>query len=61
MFQAGISMFDVSGTNTAVYAGSTTRDYDTIVMKDPEADTTYSSTGLSPAMLSNRISWFYDL
>lgn len=58
---AGLPLSKVAGSRTAVYVGSSAHDYDMILTKDPEVDIKYASTGLSPAMLSGRISWFYDL
>jgi aspyridone synthetase, hybrid polyketide synthase / nonribosomal peptide synthetase len=38
-----------------------TGDYSKIQFRDPEMLPTYSATGTSPSILSNRISYFFDL
>ena len=54
-------MLKVLGSNTSVHIGCFTREYDSIISKDPEVDLKYIATGTGTAMLSNRLSWFYDL
>jgi acyl transferase domain-containing protein len=49
------------GSNTSVYVGSLSQEYSSLSIHDEEASATYQATGLSKAMLSNRLSWFYDL
>lgn len=49
------------GSNTSVHIGCFTREYDSIVGRDPEIDLKYIATGTGTAMLSNRLSWFFDL
>ncbi|KAI0446147.1 putative polyketide synthase [Xylaria telfairii] len=58
---AGVSMDDVSGTNTGVYVGNFTTDYQTMQMRDPDYLHRYSATGLGTAILSNRISHVFNL
>lgn len=58
---AGLSLEDIRGTNTAVYVGSFTHDYEVMNLKDPELPNKYRMSGTSAAMLANRISWFFDL
>ncbi|KAI1179866.1 putative polyketide synthase [Nemania sp. FL0916] len=58
---AGISLDKISGSNTAVFTGSFTADYTLLNAKDPERVANYTSTGLSGALLSNRISSFFNL
>lgn len=48
------------GSNTSVHMGCFTNDYSTVLTRDPDADLTYSATGVSACLLSNRMSWFYD-
>lgn len=36
-------------------------DYEQIVMRDPDDTPQYAATGNGIAIMSNRISWFYDL
>lgn len=54
-------MSKVTGSNTSVYVGCFTREYDGIMSKDPEVDLRYIATGTGTSMLSNKLSWFYDL
>ena len=49
------------GSNTSVHIGCFTREYDSIISRDPEVDLKYIATGTGTAMLSNRLSWFFDL
>lgn len=48
------------GSNTSVHVGCFTREYEGILVKDPEVEIKYIATGTGTAMLSNRLSWFYD-
>ena len=58
---AGISLKDAAGSRTAVFAGSFFHDYYDAMMRDPEALPRYSLTGNGSAMLSNRVSHFFNL
>jgi len=49
------------GTKTAVYVGVFNKDYGDIVYRDPERVPLYYSTGNGQAILSNRVSYFFDL
>ncbi|KAE9567271.1 Highly reducing polyketide synthase alt5 [Colletotrichum fructicola] len=57
---AGIPMEKAVGSDTSVYIGCFTREYDGVITRDPELDLRYLATGTGTAMLSNRLSWFYD-
>ena len=61
LFSAGISMDDVAGSNTSVFVGNISNEYGSLYGRDEEIQNTYQATGTSGAMLSNRLSWFYDL
>ena len=37
------------------------RDYELMLMNDPEKHAVYKTTGTASAMLANRLSWFYNL
>lgn len=37
------------------------REYEAIIQRDPERFGKYTTAGISPSMLANRLSWFYDL
>jgi len=57
---AGLTMEAMRGSSTSVYVGNLTADYSSL-FDDEEVRAAYQATGMSGAMLSNRISWFYDL
>jgi acyl transferase domain-containing protein/NADPH:quinone reductase-like Zn-dependent oxidoreductase/NAD(P)-dependent dehydrogenase (short-subunit alcohol dehydrogenase family)/aryl carrier-like protein len=58
---AGITLQDIRGTMTSVFCGSFTNDYNASLTKDLEYYPKYTVTGTGDAILSNRISYFYDL
>ncbi len=58
---AGIPIENLAGTQTGCYVGCFTKDWHEMVMRDPETSPMYSASGALAAMLSNRLSWFYDL
>ncbi|KAI1349204.1 polyketide synthase PksD [Xylaria sp. FL0043] len=58
---AGIPMEKVAGTNTAVYASSTSEDYIMMIAKDPDHAPQMVSTSTSPSVQANRLSWYFDL
>ncbi|KAK9774990.1 hypothetical protein SCAR479_08264 [Seiridium cardinale] len=58
---AGVPLDSVSGTNTSVFAGCFSKDYHEIQTRDVEVLPAAFLTGCGTAMLSNRISHFYDL
>ena len=48
------------GTKTSVYTGCFTDDYKISYVKDVEAGSRYAVSGISPSMLSGRLSWFFN-
>ncbi|KAK1445344.1 beta-ketoacyl synthase domain-containing protein [Colletotrichum cuscutae] len=59
---AGITLQDISGSQTSVFCGSFTNDYLSMTGKDLTANyPMYHATGTGNAILSNRISYFYNL
>ncbi|KAK5652872.1 hypothetical protein OQA88_9538 [Cercophora sp. LCS_1] len=58
---AGITLRDVAGSNTSVYAGSFFRDYHESLIKDPDSLPRFLLMGTGAAMASNRLSHFFDL
>ncbi|KAK9350529.1 hypothetical protein V1523DRAFT_428941 [Lipomyces doorenjongii] len=58
---AGIPLEKLIGSNTAVFVGSSCRDYADIMASDLDRTELYQSTGTGQTMLSNRISYFFDL
>lgn len=58
---AGLTIESLQGSDTAVYAGQMVADYDQIMMRDSDGCLgTYHASGTSNAILSNRISYFFD-
>lgn len=57
---AGISAASVAGSDTSVYVGCFTRDWEAKGGRDPYTGAFYAATGNGMSMLSNRLSWFYD-
>lgn len=58
---AGVSTSHISGTNTAVYVGNFTVDFQTMQTRDPDYLHRYSATGSGTAIMSNRISHAFNL
>lgn len=58
---AAITLDDISGTRTSVYCGSFSNDYNAMTSKDLAQYPNYAVTGSGNAMLSNRISYCYNL
>ncbi|EAA29886.2 hypothetical protein GE21DRAFT_5309 [Neurospora crassa] len=58
---AGITLQDVAGSNTSVYAGSFFRDYHESLIRDPDTLPRFLLMGTGAAMASNRLSHFFDL
>ncbi|KUI67109.1 Nonribosomal peptide synthetase 14 [Cytospora mali] len=57
---AGYTMSKYAGQNVGVYAGVMTADYQTISERDELNASQYSSTGNSRAIISNRLSYFFN-
>ncbi|PKX89195.1 lovastatin nonaketide synthase [Aspergillus novofumigatus IBT 16806] len=58
---AGWPLDTIEGSPTSVYVGLMTSDFNDIQMRDPETLPTYAATGLARSILSNRISYVFDL
>ncbi|KAK5992090.1 Highly reducing polyketide synthase azaB [Cladobotryum mycophilum] len=58
---AGLSLEDVSGTSTSVFAGAMFQDYKDMLVQDTENLPRYFLTGTGPGLLSNGVSHFYNL
>lgn len=56
----GITLDSLRGSDTAVYAGTMTADYVETITQDHNIRPTYSATGTSRAIISNRVSYFFD-
>ncbi|TVY80408.1 Highly reducing polyketide synthase azaB [Lachnellula suecica] len=57
---AGISLEKALGSKTGVYTGSMTDDYKMQLLRDLEEMPKYAATGVSMALVANRVSWFFD-
>ena len=58
---AGITVATIAGTQTGVYVGAAQIDYTNILFKDVDEVPIYQSTGTGANILSNRISYVFDL
>ena len=57
---AGLRVEDLQGSPTAVYVGMMTHDFETNVTHDLNEIPTYTATGISACIASNRLSYFFD-
>ncbi|KAJ6105499.1 Acyl transferase/acyl hydrolase/lysophospholipase [Penicillium capsulatum] len=57
---AGIPMGDTIASRTSVFVSGFNHDYLGILNSDPETTAKYKPTGVTNAILSNRVSWFFD-
>lgn len=51
---------NLRGSNTAVYVGTMTLDYNDTLIRDHNTMPSYYATGTSRAIISNRVSYFFD-
>ncbi|KAF1829663.1 hypothetical protein BDW02DRAFT_138335 [Decorospora gaudefroyi] len=58
---SGTPLSSVTGSKTSCYVGCFTKDYEEMQRRDMELAPKYQSTGASQTMLSNRLSYFFDL
>ncbi|KAL8963122.1 MAG: hypothetical protein Q9193_000576 [Seirophora villosa] len=58
---AGITLEAIAGHNTGVYVGATQIDYAALLYQDVQDIPVYQSTGTAANILSNRISYFFNL
>ncbi|QIW97245.1 hypothetical protein AMS68_002763 [Peltaster fructicola] len=58
---AGITMSSIAGSNTSVFTGSFSKDYQRLLDLDPASQPQYAVTGMGTSMTSSRISHFFDL
>ncbi len=61
VISAGMTLDDVAGSKTSVFSGAFHRDYHDSLSRNPDALPRFLLTGNGTAMLSNRISHFFDL
>ncbi|KAK4695141.1 hypothetical protein P7C71_g2555, partial [Lecanoromycetidae sp. Uapishka_2] len=58
---AGLPLEAIAGTDTSCYIGNFTTDYRETIFRDPDSAPVYSVSGSGQELISNRVSWFYDL
>ncbi|KAI1100340.1 putative polyketide synthase [Jackrogersella minutella] len=58
---AGVRMEDVAGSDTSVFVGTFTKDYSDMLAHDLDNLPLYNATGTGLAILSNRISWYFNM
>lgn len=58
---AGITLSEVMGSDTAVFVGAFGADYGNLMAQDPGIVPAYKLTGLGASLFSNRISHWFDL
>ncbi|KAI1473663.1 ketoacyl-synt-domain-containing protein [Daldinia eschscholtzii] len=58
---AGIDRTALKKSDTGVWVGSFVKDYEQIVLRDPDNSPKYGATGNGIAIMSNRISFFLDI
>ena len=54
-------MESIVGSNTSVFVGVYNKDYDRILLRDPENLPSYHGTGNGVAIMANRISYYFDI
>ncbi|KAF1922660.1 uncharacterized protein M421DRAFT_10366 [Didymella exigua CBS 183.55] len=57
---AGYGLHDLRGSDTAVYVGLMTHDFELIKVNDIDYSPTYFATGAATSIASNRLSYFFD-
>ncbi|PQE24865.1 polyketide synthase protein [Rutstroemia sp. NJR-2017a BVV2] len=58
---AGLTLEDVAGSNTAVFVGSFTADYQQMLFRETDFRHSYSATGVDPGIISNRVGNVFNL
>lgn len=61
VYVAGITLEEINGSQTSVFCGCFTNDYNAMTTKDLESYPKYTVTGTGNSILANRISYFYNL
>ncbi|KAI0157190.1 putative polyketide synthase [Hypoxylon sp. FL1284] len=61
LVSAGLPLDKVAGSNTAVFVGSFTSDYQQMSTKDTDFRHNYAATGVDPGIISNRIGHTFNL
>ncbi|KAI1270610.1 ketoacyl-synt-domain-containing protein [Xylariaceae sp. FL1019] len=58
---AGLTLDQVAGSNTGVYVGCFTADYQQMAVKEPDFRHNYAATGVDPGIISDRIGNIFNL
>lgn len=58
---AGLALSEITGSDTSVYVSGFNHDHLLNLSGDPETHLKYRATGTTNSLLSNRVSWFYNL
>ncbi|KAM0426273.1 hypothetical protein ACHAPT_008313 [Fusarium lateritium] len=58
---AGIPAEKLKGSRTGVFSASFTDDWSRMLSQDPENVERTAATGTAPSLISNRVSWYFDL
>ncbi|MCJ1356960.1 MAG: hypothetical protein MMC33_006956 [Icmadophila ericetorum] len=61
LVSAGVTLESIAGSNTAVFIGSFTSDYQQMSIRDPDFRHNYAATGVDPGIISNRIGNTFNL
>ncbi|KAK2057597.1 ketoacyl-synt-domain-containing protein [Colletotrichum caudatum] len=61
LVSAGITLERIAGSNTAVFVGSFTADYQQMSTRDTDFRHNYAATGVDPGIISNRIGHMFNL
>ncbi|KAK2772279.1 polyketide synthase [Colletotrichum kahawae] len=61
LVSAGVTMEAIAGSNTAVFVGSFTADYQQMSTRDTDFRHNYAATGVDPGIISNRIGHMFNL
>lgn len=58
---AGIPAAKLKGSRTSVFSASFTDDWSRILSQDPDNAERTAATGSASSLISNRVSWYFDL
>ena len=61
LLDGGITKESIAGSNTGVFIGGATSDYEMLLLRDVQTTPMYTALGCEPSILSNRISYYFDL
>ena len=61
LVSAGVTLQSIAGSNTGVFVGSFTADYQQMSIRDPDFRHNYAATGVDPGIISNRIGNTFNL